>query len=220
MKSGCCSDVLGFGAKTNRDVEANQCIDFGNTVVGTAGAIQSYANGLHQIQLSGPGHLSKIIEHVNNKQVLHDFVYKVCIIITDGEPQDLQNTIDQLVISSFKPISFVIISVSLKIDDKMHHEHLMSNFDQIEKLAMNIQHSERFQCYQARQNLIYSHCGKSIDDISMNIRFIDIEAISDKLFDQIREHYKLNKIDPYKNRKISVKSKTQQQTTSNTALQQ
>ena len=150
--------------------------------------------------------------------MLHDFVYKVCIIITDGEPQDLQDTIDQLVISSFKPISFVVISVSLKIEDQMHHEHLMSNFDQIEKLAMNIQHSERFQCYQARQNLIYTHCGKSIEDIVSETSFIDVEAISGKLFDQMREHYKLNKIDPHKNRKISVKSKTQQLQMNQTSL--
>ena len=46
MKAGVCSDVLGFGAKTNRDIEANQCIDFGNKSVGTAGAIHTYAHAL------------------------------------------------------------------------------------------------------------------------------------------------------------------------------
>lgn len=46
MKSGTVSDTLGFGARLNRDTEANQCINFGNGMVGTMGAIHAYAQGL------------------------------------------------------------------------------------------------------------------------------------------------------------------------------
>ena len=49
MKSGAYSDILGFGAKTNRDIDANQCIDFGNRSVGTAGAIHAYAHSLQNV---------------------------------------------------------------------------------------------------------------------------------------------------------------------------
>ncbi len=41
----------------------------------------------------------------------HQFFYKVCIIITNSDPEDLDNTINQIVVSSFKPVSFIIISV-------------------------------------------------------------------------------------------------------------
>ena len=73
--------------------------------------------------------------------------YKVCVIITDGEPQDLEETINNLVISSCKPISFIVVSVQMKIHDKVDHQHLIPTFDQIHQLASEIQYSTKFCCY-------------------------------------------------------------------------
>ena len=58
-------------------------------------------------------------------------------------------------------------------------------------------------------NLIYTPCTKSVDNLCELEDFIDVESISNKLFEQMREHYKFNKIDPYKNRKVSIRNRSQ-----------
>ena len=65
-----------------------------------------------------------MINYINQKGADHNMFYKVCVIITDGDPQDLQQTIDNLVISSFKPISFIVVTVCQKIFDQLDHKHL------------------------------------------------------------------------------------------------
>lgn len=54
--------------------------------------------------------------------------YKVLVLITDGEPNDLEKTIDQIVISSHKAVSIIIISVSQEIQDQAHFKHLENDF--------------------------------------------------------------------------------------------
>lgn len=88
---------------------------------GVQGALLTYTSHLPNLQFSGPTHYSDIINFINQKDLDHNMFYKVCVIITDGEPQDLQETIDNLVITSFKPISFVVVTVSLKIMDQLDH---------------------------------------------------------------------------------------------------
>ena len=70
--------------------------------------------------------IEEIIKTINNKQVDHEFFYKVCVILVNSdlksneEEDDLKNTINEIVISSFKPVSFVIISVVNEIFDAKH----------------------------------------------------------------------------------------------------
>jgi uncharacterized protein YegL len=112
---------------------------------------------LPQLTLSGPTHFNKILSEINGKHVEHDLYYKVLVIITDGEPNDLNQTIDKLVVSSHKPISIILISVQMAVNDKIHYNQLENNFAVLKKLSSEIQYSKQFDCYQARQNVIYRH---------------------------------------------------------------
>ena len=95
------------------------------------------------------------MKFINNKNnLLHEMIYKVLVIITDGDPQDLQSTIDEIVVSSFKPISFLIISIQNKVD-RVQNMGIENNFEEIRKLADNILYSKTLDLYQARNNIIY-----------------------------------------------------------------
>ena len=82
-------------------------------------------------------------------------IYKVLAIITNGDPQDVQSTIDEIVVSSFKPISFLVICIQNKAKDHMDQE--IDNFDEIKKLSENLVYSKTLDLYQARRNIIYHH---------------------------------------------------------------
>ena len=72
------------------------------------------------------------------KQVDHELFYKVLVIITDGEPTDVQATIDQIVVSSHKPVSIILISVSHQIQDTVHYNQIEQKFGVLQDLANNI----------------------------------------------------------------------------------
>ena len=56
------------------------------------------------------------MNYINNKtNLMHEMIYKVLVIITDGDPEDIQKTIDEIVISSFLPITFLIVSIQNKV---------------------------------------------------------------------------------------------------------
>ena len=99
---------------TVEESKVNDMIIMPATSPGIEGAIQAYQGVLPFLSLSGPAHFKQIIQEVNKKHVDHDLFYKVLIIITDGDPNDLEQTIDSIVISSHKPISIIIISLDLQ----------------------------------------------------------------------------------------------------------
>ena len=79
---------------------------------------------LPALSLFGPTHYEKVIQEINVKQVDHELFYKVLVIITDGEPADLQATIDQIVVSSHKPVSIILVSVTHQIQDMAHYNQI------------------------------------------------------------------------------------------------
>lgn len=147
---------------------AQHCIKFEVYQTGYQGAIQAYTDQIHNYNLSGPTNYSEIIACINNKQVAHELFYKVCVIITDGDPQDMKETIDQIVISSFKPVSFIIFSVNHEV--RSGTEHIGQDitapptFEQIKFLSKNLHFSHKFDCFQARKNIIYNkYCPLNTD---------------------------------------------------------
>lgn len=94
-KKNTVNNLLGFGAKpmyaenTQEQQQASHCIQFINNTPGTQGVKQAYLENLPHLQLSGPTHYSEIIKFINDKPLDHNMYYKVCVIVTDGEPQDL-----------------------------------------------------------------------------------------------------------------------------------
>lgn len=120
----------------------NDAINIPVFLPGEMGALQAYQAILPQLSQSGPTHYNRIISEINSKVVTHDLYYKVLVIITDGDPNDMDLTIDRLVVSSHKPISLLIISVQQEIQDKAYYNQIENHFTGIKKLASEIQYSK------------------------------------------------------------------------------
>lgn len=71
------------------DAAVSNNIDIYNFYPGIKGVVDSYASMLEQLCPSGPTHFAEVIKEVNKKNVDHEMIYKVLVIITDGEPVDL-----------------------------------------------------------------------------------------------------------------------------------
>ena len=77
------------------------------------GVIEAYHKAVHKIRFSGPTLFAPIIKKINNmiKKDINNFKYNILLILTDGKIDDINETIDELVESSFLPLSVVIIGV-------------------------------------------------------------------------------------------------------------
>ena len=75
-----------------------------------------YRKFITQIRLSGPTNFAPMVRDLNNevKNNLRNGMtmgYNILLILTDGQIDDLQDTIDELVIASFLPISVIIVGI-------------------------------------------------------------------------------------------------------------
>ena len=75
-----------------------------------------YRKFITQIRLSGPTNFAPMVRDLNN-EVQNNLKngmtmgYNILLILTDGQIDDLQDTIDELVIASFLPISVIIVGI-------------------------------------------------------------------------------------------------------------
>ena len=78
--------------------------------------LKEYRKFITQIQLWGPTNFAPMINDLNNEVkenlknglVMH---YNILMILTDGQINDMQNTIDALVEASYLPISVIIVGI-------------------------------------------------------------------------------------------------------------
>ena len=75
-----------------------------------------YRNFITEIKLSGPTNFAPMIRDLNNevkKNLSNGMVmgYNILLILTDGQIDDLQDTIDEMVEASFLPISVIIVGI-------------------------------------------------------------------------------------------------------------
>ena len=75
-----------------------------------------YRKFITQIRLSGPTHFAPMIRDLNNEVQSNlrngmTMGYNILLILTDGQIDDLQDTIDELVEASFLPISVIIVGI-------------------------------------------------------------------------------------------------------------
>jgi hypothetical protein len=75
-----------------------------------------YRKFITEIKLSGPTNFAPMIRDLNNevkKNLSNGMVmgYNILLILTDGQIDDLQNTIDEMVEASFLPISVIIVGI-------------------------------------------------------------------------------------------------------------
>jgi allophanate hydrolase subunit 1 len=76
-------------------------------------------------------------------------VYKVGVIITTQPPSDLQDTIHNLVISSCKGISYLLVSLP------SHQSTHQITSQVLEKLSSELQFSEKLETYSMRRNVVH-----------------------------------------------------------------
>lgn len=84
-------------------------------VQGVEGMVASYLNALSKVKLSGPTYFAPLLEYVNTAVTYftEEFPskYFVLLLMTDGEIHDMDQTIDQIVVSSYLPLSIIIVGI-------------------------------------------------------------------------------------------------------------
>lgn len=109
--------VYGFGGKI--DHETNFCfpLTFDNNnpcVNGLQGIFDAYKASFEKVKLSSPTYFEKIIKTATQAAIQNfqkSKTYTVLLIITDGDVDDMQKTIDAIVEASDAPLSVIIIGV-------------------------------------------------------------------------------------------------------------
>ncbi|OMJ84219.1 hypothetical protein SteCoe_14706 [Stentor coeruleus] len=110
--------IFGFGGIPRGERIANHCFpltfDRSNPyVVGVQGLLDAYRKALPLVNLSGPTLFKNIIENViavAKSQPPHA-AYHVLLILTDGDINDMSDTIVKIVEASQLPISIIIVGV-------------------------------------------------------------------------------------------------------------
>jgi vacuolar-type H+-ATPase subunit F/Vma7 len=81
--------------------------------------VQVYKNVISKVELRGPTYLRPLINRIMGNFTHDPKTYNILIIITDGDVEDLQETIDVIVEASRKPLSIIIVGVGYESFLKM-----------------------------------------------------------------------------------------------------
>ena len=127
------------------------------------GVIEAYHKAVHKIKFSGQTLFAPVIQKVNKmiKQDMNNFKYNVLMILTNGKIDDIDDTINELVESSFLPLSVVIIGIGC------------ANFSQMERLDADI------------NPLINSKGEEACRDLVQFVPFLKFEKNPEKLSDEV-----------------------------------
>jgi len=118
-----CFKGMGFGGFNPDSQETSHCFALGsnktpqnfNDWPGIDGLIQAYYTSLNCYQLSGPTYFSYLLRTVSNfvKNTCsqNSQKYTILLLLTDGVIEDVQETIDALIVASRLPLSVVIVGV-------------------------------------------------------------------------------------------------------------
>lgn len=113
---------LGFGAKLPPFYSiSSSCFAVNGDIFnpeshGTMGLLDTYAKGIMKLQQHGPSQFSGVIDFatqfVGQEPVSQDNqFYSILVILTNGENQDKEETVDKIVEASEYPISIIIVAV-------------------------------------------------------------------------------------------------------------
>ena len=177
---------FGFGAKINGESCPLFNLNFKEdpNINYIEGIIEEYHKAIHKVELWGPTFFCPIIRKMNQiiKKENNVFKYHILMILTDGKIDDIDKTIEELVESSFLPLSVIIIGIG------------RANFSSMVLLD-------------ADQNpLINSKGVKAARDLVQFVPFLKYESKPELLANevlaeiprQIVEYYELNDLDPIK----------------------
>lgn len=115
--------------------------------------MRAYKQEVGRIAAGGECKVAEIIRFVNSKSVLHELVYKICVVVAQSAPKDLEDVNHNLVVSSCKGVSYLFVSVSEPSSDPLFDEgvdNLRKTLDNFEK---EIKFSQKMECHQMRKNV-------------------------------------------------------------------
>ncbi|MCO5601399.1 hypothetical protein L7F22_055519 [Adiantum nelumboides] len=120
--------VWGFGGRPSLQEPVSHCFNLSGhseEVLGVAGILEAYSQGIQRVRLAGPTIFGPVIEKATTiaKQAkeLKQRKYFVLLIITDGVITDLQESINALVYASGFPLSVLIVGVGGADFTEMEH---------------------------------------------------------------------------------------------------
>ena len=159
--------AFGFGAIINDDDDSTPLFNLNfeeePDIKYIQGVIEAYHNAIYKIKFSGPTFFAPIIRKVNSmiKKDINNFKYNILMLLTDGQIEDIDSTIDELIESSFLPLSVVIIGVGY------------ADFSQMEILDSDI------------NPLMNSKGEKACRDLVQFVPFIKYEKNPEKLSEEV-----------------------------------
>jgi hypothetical protein len=110
--------VYGFGGIPPNEQFANHCFPLTfnpgqPNVTGLNGIIGAYKNALQYVALSGPTLFAPIIRAATQVAIasFQQRTYTILLIITDGCINDMQDTIDAIIVACDAPLSILIVGV-------------------------------------------------------------------------------------------------------------
>jgi len=109
--------AYGFGAKPNVSSQVSHCFPLSGNwhseeVWGIEGVIQAYSSCFSRgVVLSGPTYFAEVIRKAGAMASRHPNTYSILLLITDGEVNDMQNTIDAICEVSLAPLSIIVVGV-------------------------------------------------------------------------------------------------------------
>ena len=180
--------AFGFGGKFFDEFEVSHCFPLnGNTndpeIKGIDGILKAYRNVLVNSELSQPTYFHFVIDKLNEivkKEVEQNKdIYNILMILTDGIIDDMNETIDSLVESSFLPISVIIIGIG------------NADFSIMNKLD-------------ADDDPLYDKNERKADrDLVQFVPFIKFQNDGQKLAEQVLEEIPRQIVEYYQHKKIS-----------------
>ena len=121
--------AYGFGGKFFDEQNVSHCFPLNGysddpEIKGIDGILKAYRNVLNNTILDGPTYFHYIIDNLKEKKKKEQKegkdIYNILMILTDGIINDMNETIDSLVESSFLPISVIIIGIGDTDFTNMH----------------------------------------------------------------------------------------------------
>jgi len=127
--------VYGYGALLQDKV--NHCFPINMTadpnIFTVKGVLDAYRNIINTIKLYGPTYFGPLIRECNEQAreaAKTNEVYSILMILTDGIINDMQDTIDAIVESSYLPLSIIIIGIGPGGDDGFEEMNFLDGDDE------------------------------------------------------------------------------------------
>jgi hypothetical protein len=111
--------VFGYGANPPGQNFVSQCFPLTGTddpnVYTIDGVLKLYREQVPKLYFNRPTHFSPLMRGFNKmvkeEKQNNKYLYHILMILTDGQIYDMKETINELVIASFEPISVIIIGI-------------------------------------------------------------------------------------------------------------